>query len=364
MDHKIWPQELPAPISDANPSLPGFSFKERTFLGKLVNPLGQLEVMQQTKLFDRVIERQNAAKTDAKPNLTVAVFNMERGQTLPETLLFAKSQPMFENFDVILANELDDGCARSYNCDVSATFAKTLGLNDAFGLEFIELVNSEDLKGFHGNSIFSRLPIKASKVVRLPEEYNWFNDAKQHRVGGRLAILATIETPLGEITVVSTHFENRTDSEGRGRQMQVLLDEIESFSPEHSPVILGGDFNTNGYDGRDYSAAAKMLQLQKKGASLQSFYEKELVFSLVDKYGYQWREASEPEWPTRRAHFSEEVYDDKSSETLVLHIDWLFSKHLKIVDFGMISTVLPNQNPGQTKELSDHNIIWATYALK
>ena len=46
--------------------------------------------------------------------------------------------------------------------------AKSIGMNYAYGLEFIELVNPNDNKGFHGNALFSRWPIRWAKVVHMP----------------------------------------------------------------------------------------------------------------------------------------------------------------------------------------------------
>lgn len=39
------------------------------------------------------------------------MFNMERGVNLPEIQEFLRDCPDIQPFDVILANELDDGCA-------------------------------------------------------------------------------------------------------------------------------------------------------------------------------------------------------------------------------------------------------------
>lgn len=43
------------------------------------------------------------------------VFNIERGQTLHETIDFLNMCPDFKNMDIIYANELDDGAVRSGN---------------------------------------------------------------------------------------------------------------------------------------------------------------------------------------------------------------------------------------------------------
>ncbi|MFR7893245.1 MAG: hypothetical protein ACLU38_03350 [Dysosmobacter sp.] len=65
-------------------------------------------------------------------------------------------------------------------------------MNYAWGLEFIELVNDENAKGFHGNAVFSRWPIRRAGVIRLPEQYNRYFD-RQKRIGGRLAVFAELD---------------------------------------------------------------------------------------------------------------------------------------------------------------------------
>ena len=91
-----------------------------------------------------------------------------------------------------MANELDDGCARSGNRNTALALAQAFGLNYAWGLEFIELVNDENAKGFHGNAVFSRWPIRRAGVIRLPEQYNWYFD-RQKRIGGRMAVYAELD---------------------------------------------------------------------------------------------------------------------------------------------------------------------------
>ena len=49
------------------------------------------------------------------PALGALMFNMERGVHLAEIGEFLRDCPAVQPFDLILANELDDGCARSGN---------------------------------------------------------------------------------------------------------------------------------------------------------------------------------------------------------------------------------------------------------
>ena len=67
------------------------------------------------------------------------VFNMERGVYIDESIEFLKDNPSLQPFDLILANELDFGCARSGEKNTAEEVAKALGLSYVFGLEFIEL---------------------------------------------------------------------------------------------------------------------------------------------------------------------------------------------------------------------------------
>ena len=132
--------------------------------------------------------------------LDVLMFNMERGVHLDELGDFLTTCPDVLPYDVILANELDDGCVRSAGKDTTAELANRLGMNYVFGLEFIELVNGEDPKGHHGNAIFSRWPIVRAKIVRLPEQEKFVSmvegarllkleDAKHEIYGGHDDVL-------------------------------------------------------------------------------------------------------------------------------------------------------------------------------
>ena len=131
-----------------------------------------------------------AGEMPAYAEIHPMVFNMERGVYIDESIEFLKDNPSLQPFDLILANELDFGCARSGEKNTAEEVAKALGLSYVFGLEFIELKDAA--LGFHGNAVFSRWPIKWAEVFRLPEQYNWYND-RQKRIGGRCAVLAKLD---------------------------------------------------------------------------------------------------------------------------------------------------------------------------
>ncbi len=231
----------------------GLSNEERQRLGALLEGASQEEVMARIPQFSQAeIHNLVPPPAGAPGALGTLVFNMERGVYLEELGDFLETCPEVRPFDIILANELDDGCLRSGGKDTTLELAKRLGMNAVFGLEFIELVNGGDPKGFHGNAIFSRWPIRRARAVRLPEQYNWYFD-RQRRIGGRLAVLAELDVAGRPVGVGTIHLENRTHGPGRQVQLEAVLAAAEAMFPG-MPVLLGGDLNTNTFDGRDKDA--------------------------------------------------------------------------------------------------------------
>ena len=342
----------------------GLPNEERQRLGALLEHASQEEVMARIPQFSQA-EVHNLAPVSpqARLDLGVLVFNMERGVCLEELGDFLEDCPAVRPFDVILANELDDGCVRSGGKNTTLELAERLGMNAVFGLEFIELVNGEDPKGFHGNAIFSRWPVKRAKVVRLPEQYNWYFD-RQRRIGGRLAILAELDAAGKSIGVGTIHLENRTHGPGRRAQLEAVLREAEAMFPG-MPVVLGGDLNTNTFDGRDkdaIQAVAGSAELQRR--CLEDVAAWEECLPAAEAAGY--RLLPERAVPTRRKPLP-------GGGHLDLRLDWLLVRGLEAKESRTISTRKEDCGfalPGSAlaaftgEELSDHNAVWASCALE
>lgn len=342
----------------------GLPNEERQRLGALLEEASQAEVMGKIPQFSQA-EVHNLAPLPARAPeaLGMLVFNMERGVCLEELGDFLETCPAVRPFDVILANELDDGCVRSGGKDTTLELAKRLGMNAAFGLEFIELVNGEDSKGFHGNAIFSRWPIKRAKAVRLPEQYNWYFD-RQQRIGGRLAVLAELDVAGTPVGVGAIHLENRTHGPGRRAQLSAVLVEAEAMFPG-MPVILGGDLNTNTFDGRDkdaIQAVAGSPELQRR--CLEDVADWEECLPAAAEAGY--RLLPDRAAATRRKPLP-------GGGHLDLRLDWLLVRGLETGESRTVSTRKEDCGfalPGSAlaaftgEELSDHNAVWASCALK
>ncbi|HEX8636192.1 MAG TPA: endonuclease/exonuclease/phosphatase family protein [Pyrinomonadaceae bacterium] len=199
--------------------------------------------------------------------------------------------------DVIVLNEVDLGMKRTGYRHIAADLAARLGMNYAFGVQFIELspvalsrespgadreeneilslvkVDPARYKGLHGLAILSRFPLENVRLVPFERQpYDWYGREKRgpgmlergkrqiaHRVflektlrevrrGGRTMLVADIADarfPHGRVSIVATHLENRTAPAGRVRQLEELLDQIKNIS---HPVVLAGDMNTSTED--------------------------------------------------------------------------------------------------------------------
>jgi endonuclease/exonuclease/phosphatase family metal-dependent hydrolase len=243
-------------------------------------------------------------KNQGRPNapgtrpvsLWVTEFNIERGLAFSELETLLTDCRKFQDrhmlpraatsatcriteSDLLLLVETDDGVCRTGYRSVAEELATAMGFHFAYASEFIEVdprvtgLSSNPVAGCetispgkarnrHGDAILSRYPIKSAKRVELPSCYDWYElerssvaatalGLRQLRLGERMALIADIELPGRQIvTVVNTHLENKTNGVCRTQQMKRILDEVKD---RRNPVILGGDWNTTGYDGSTWN---------------------------------------------------------------------------------------------------------------
>ncbi len=218
---------------------------------------------------------------------------------------------VLQSADVLVLNEVDWGMKRSDYRAVVKDLADALKMNWSYGVEFVEIdpkilgtqsfANVENeaerkdldelfstdkarLLALHGNAILSRYPLRDVKLVPFQyQAYDWYNGEKKYgaaeagkrkgasvvfgeqivrevRRGGRTNLIATIDVPdlpEQEVTIVSTHLENRTTPKGRVKEADELLDMIR---PIHNPVVIAGDMNTMGQDGTNLSLKSAALK--------------------------------------------------------------------------------------------------------
>ena len=207
------------------------------------------------------IEVANGAAA-AKPGTTLRVvaWNMERGRHWKDGARLIREHEALRDADFLLMGEMDLGMARSANAHTTRELARELGMNYAYGVEFLELTGGElgereqypgtNEWGYHGNAILSRYPLRNVHMLRFPGIEKWYagvnaneGERVQKRLGGRMALLATVRLGARDVTVAATHLESSAkDAAARSRETALLLEEIRAYAKD-TPVILGGDLN-------------------------------------------------------------------------------------------------------------------------
>ena len=167
----------------------------------------------------------------------------------------------YPDADIIILNEMDFGMARSGNQDTTKAMARSLELNYAYGVEFLELTNGNDeeinatigknnIIGYHGNAVLTKFHIVESKVVRLHPLYDLLYNVKttgmakgERRLGGRMALFTLIQTDqVGlDILVISIHAHAGSKRHLLEQDAKLVCDEIQAYSTPN--VIIGGDID-------------------------------------------------------------------------------------------------------------------------
>lgn len=317
------------------------------------------------ELFEAEVD--NRYSKGGKLPFRAVVMNMERGANLEGTCALLQYHPALCGADFILANELDIGMLRTGNRDTPREIAQALGLNVAFGTEFLSAAAWKDgnTRGLHGNAIFSRYPLSRVKVLHLPIEYDWFYMPGDCRLGTRIAILAQVDLAGRPAGIVCTHLENRADPQQRARQLRFLLEQIEAYLPG-MPVLIGGDMNTNTVSGNDEDAYDVFLGNQAEQLRRsQSVPALEPQMALAEEFGYSYTDCNIMNKFTRR-----KLMPDGS--VIRMNLDWFFQRGFicgeparaeTIFDYSALVGAPEALKQWDGRELADHDAIAVQCAL-
>ena len=169
---------------------------ERNSEGRSVDALQRL-----IPEIDEIEVWNGAAPARPGKSLRVVAWNMERGRHWEGGVRLIRESEALRDPDILLMGEMDLGMARSANAHTTRELAKALGMNYAYGVEFLELTGGEieerklypgeDEWGYHGNAILSRYPLRNVRMLRFPGIEKWYegkgaNEAEkaQKRLGG------------------------------------------------------------------------------------------------------------------------------------------------------------------------------------
>jgi endonuclease/exonuclease/phosphatase family metal-dependent hydrolase len=295
---------------------------------------------EHTDLFDRleVAPPPRAGRTPLEGPARIAFWNAERGKYLDAA---AKLLRGLEAAAYLLC-ELDFGMARSGQAHTARELAQRLGSGYAFGVEFLELGLGDAFErawhagevneaGLHGAAILSAFPLERPVLIRLESDGRWFDGANgERRVGGRIALLATLRIAGCPVTLVDVHFESHSDPPGRAAQMGCLLDAIDADT-DGQPVLIGGDFNTSTLDrGWARGSGKKPVLPAERRLDPVPF---EPLFEVAAARGYDWRAGNQLGVATERTR------PDGTPRPPLGKLDWFFSRGLVTSDPETIAAV-------------------------
>jgi endonuclease/exonuclease/phosphatase family metal-dependent hydrolase len=261
--------------------------------------------------------------------------------------------------DVALVSELDSGMARTGNADVPSVLARALGCAYAYGVEFVELGPGDEIerveasgspndRGFHGNAVLARTRLYDPEAVRLSDGGPvWFDaSSPQPRVGGRMALTATIAIGGTSVEVASAHLENRVDPSGRAEEMEVLLRALHARCGD-GPAVIGGDLNTLGVSLAELLDRDRVRALRATEPARFTWpVAHEPLFEVAAAYGYSWTDANVAA-PTT-------AHDETGRPGHVpLRLDWLLVRGLE----ARRPAVVPSA------ALSDHHVVTVSVRL-
>jgi endonuclease/exonuclease/phosphatase family metal-dependent hydrolase len=237
-------------------------------------------------------------------------WNIERGSRLESIIEVLREHPSIRDSDLLLLTELDYGMARSGNRFVAREIAQALHLNYAFAPCYLSLVKGSGLESntvgdntqaLHGNALFSRYPIRGAHQLALPNGKDKMR-GKEKRLGAQRVVIGDVLHPLGAFRAVSLHLDAHSTQRHRHLQMKLLLNHLESLSPQ-LPVIIGGDWNTSTYNSRR-ALYAVMGFWRRVMMGVDYFirthyphpdrYFERGLFQELERRGYDYRSLNEP----------------------------------------------------------------------
>lgn len=182
-------------------------------------------------------------------------WNIEHGNWYEQVEDALLHHPDLRDADLLTLNEIDLGCARSANRDVTADLARALKRHGVWAPMFLESTSGRDddakmaaghanEEGLFGIAILSRWPFGDVHLVKLPGPEAIQFDVE--RMYGRfVALVAEIRRPGAPFVAVCTHLEVHRTRAHRAEQMQVL---VHALRHEKRPIVLAGDFNSHTFD--------------------------------------------------------------------------------------------------------------------
>jgi endonuclease/exonuclease/phosphatase family metal-dependent hydrolase len=342
--------------------LPTLSLEERTHMAGLpVLPENHEKLVREAPFLNAVeVEPPPVTVAPLTRRARLVCWNSERGRYLPAAAEMLRAA----EGDAYLLSELDLGMARSGQHHTARELARRLGCGYAYAVEFLELglgdererathAGQENQVGYHGGGLLSAHALARPEVVRIELSGRWFDgEWGERRVGGRIAVLGTLELDGTPITLASVHLESHSDPDDRCAQLARVFDAVDAYRPG-APVVVAGDVNSNSFTRAQVCDRALLAEAVRAAPSrVRRPMPHEPLFALAEARGYDWRGCNQLEESTQRRK--------EPSTRGGLHLDWFFCRNLEVADPEVIAAVDPTTGAA----LSDHETIAVTVALR
>ncbi len=133
--------------------------------------------------------------------------------------------------DLVGLQELDLGRARSAGVDQAQAIAAELGW------QFLFEPAMRRAEEQYGNAVISRFPLTHARSIELPGCGTWY--CREQRV----ALWAEVETEIGRVQTINTHFGLGLSERLLQAQALVKTEHL-GAAPTDEPLLLMGDFNS------------------------------------------------------------------------------------------------------------------------
>lgn len=175
--------------------------------------------------------------TQGETGIRVLVFNIHAGKDAGGVDNLERVAALVRETaaDIVLLQEVDVRTQRSGGVDQPAVLESLTGRSAAFGRTL------DYQGGLYGIAVLSRWPIVRDTMLQLPVS------PPQGRAGGsyepRGALIASIDAPGGQITVINTHLDASGAEHYRLQELATLVAEAARREGEPGVLLIGGDFN-------------------------------------------------------------------------------------------------------------------------
>jgi endonuclease/exonuclease/phosphatase family metal-dependent hydrolase len=311
-------------------------------------------VSRHRAVLERVEVASARCQTPCGDSVRIGFWNAERGKYL------RASAALLGRLDasVWLLCELDLGMARSGQAHTTRVLAEHLGYGYAFAVEFLELglgdarerewhAGEVNQSGLHGAAILAACALERPALIRLETDGAWFDGERgERRVGGRIALAATLRIGGVPVTVVSVHFESHGDPVQRADQLATLIEAIDRYAPGQ-PALIGGDLNTSTLS-RDWARGTGVKPVLPVERVLDPIPH-EPLFEVARAHGYDWQTCNTLGVPTQRTR------PDGTPRPPLGRIDWFLGRDLVMRDPATMPAVDADGNV-----ISDHDVLVVT----